>query len=125
MTTIIVPFPACGLLSMNDRHHWRAQAARVKAWRTMARLCAHAADWNGTPAGPAVVSCVIDVPDRRRRDPHNLYPTIKAAVDGMVDAGMFVDDDATHLTTTEPTFNVTRRGLPRYATFTITPKERT
>lgn len=128
-TTIVVPFAGCGLLNMNDRSGWRTRAAHVKAWRTTARYAstndhiAGSSDWNGQALGPSVVACVIDVPDRRRRDPHNLYPTVKACIDGMVDAGVFDDDDATHLTTTEPTFRVVARNTPRYITFTITARE--
>jgi Holliday junction resolvase RusA-like endonuclease len=36
-------------------------------------------------------------PDRRRRDVANLYPSFKAAIDGLVDAAVLVDDDDTHL----------------------------
>jgi crossover junction endodeoxyribonuclease RusA len=32
-----------------------------------------------------------------RWDPNNLWPTVKAAVDGIVDAGLLVDDDHEHL----------------------------
>jgi crossover junction endodeoxyribonuclease RusA len=34
--------------------------------------------------------------DTRRRDALNLAPTLKAAVDGIVDAGILVDDDDAH-----------------------------
>lgn len=33
----------------------------------------------------------------RRRDPANWYPSFKAAVDGLVDAGLFDDDDHTRV----------------------------
>lgn len=32
-------------------------------------------------------------PTRSRLDPPNLYPTIKAIIDGMTDAGIWVDDN--------------------------------
>ena len=32
-----------------------------------------------------------------RRDPANWYPSFKACVDGLVDAGLFADDDHTHV----------------------------
>ncbi|MFD0889967.1 hypothetical protein ACFQ08_35955, partial [Streptosporangium algeriense] len=34
---------------------------------------------------------------RGRRDPANWYPSFKAAIDGLVDAGVLVDDDDRHL----------------------------
>lgn len=36
-------------------------------------------------------------PRRGRYDPGNLYPVGKAAVDGLVDSGILVDDDWKHL----------------------------
>ncbi|MGH3499341.1 MAG: hypothetical protein ACRDQA_00330, partial [Nocardioidaceae bacterium] len=41
-------------------------------------------------------------PDRRRRDTANLYPSAKACVDGLVDAGVLDDDDSEHLTGPDP-----------------------
>lgn len=36
-------------------------------------------------------------PTRRRLDPPNLYPTLKALIDGLTDAGWWEDDDFMHL----------------------------
>lgn len=36
-------------------------------------------------------------PTRRRLDPPNLYPTVKALTDGLTDAGWWEDDDFEHL----------------------------
>jgi hypothetical protein len=38
----------------------------------------------------------ISFQDERRRDVANYYPTVKAAIDGFVDAGIITDDDHTH-----------------------------
>ena len=35
--------------------------------------------------------------DRRRRDDHNIMPTLKACVDGVVAAGLLPDDNHKHL----------------------------
>ncbi|WIC88848.1 RusA-like resolvase [Streptomyces phage OnionKnight] len=40
---------------------------------------------------------VIHPGTHRRADPANLYPSFKAAVDGIVDAGLLEDDDHTRL----------------------------
>jgi Holliday junction resolvase RusA-like endonuclease len=37
-------------------------------------------------------------PDRRKRDSHNLFLSAKAAVDGLVDAGVLTDDSDEYLT---------------------------
>ncbi|MEU6229953.1 hypothetical protein [Streptomyces sp. NPDC047042] len=40
---------------------------------------------------------VLHPHDKGRRDPANWYPSFKAAVDGLVDAGLFEDDDHTRV----------------------------
>ncbi|MET9517010.1 hypothetical protein [Streptomyces sp. NPDC002994] len=45
----------------------------------------------------AYILGVIHPPSRRRADPANWYPSFKAAVDGLVDAGVLEDDDHTHV----------------------------
>lgn len=52
---------------------------------------------------PAMDSAHIElhwVPaDRRKRDSDNPYPTLKAAIDGLKDAGVIsIDDDSEHVT---------------------------
>lgn len=54
----------------------------------------------------ARVSAVFFHPDNRRRDPDNSMGSIKAAYDGIVDAGLVIDDDAKHMKRGEPTFAV-------------------
>lgn len=118
MTTWSMTFPPpAPLLTMNDRLHWRQRAAIVKAWRHAAALYAP----NGTHYHPlSTVSIIIDVPDRRRRDPHNWYPTLKACIDGLVDAGCWPDDTPDWVRTSEPSFRVVKRGDRRTVTLTIT-----
>lgn len=43
------------------------------------------------------VSVTVCPPTRRRLDPPNLYPTVKALIDGLTDACWWSDDDFTHL----------------------------
>ena len=47
--------------------------------------------------GPVRIIAHIWKPRRGRYDPNNLWPTIKACVDGLVDAGLIADDDHTHV----------------------------
>lgn len=82
-------------LSLNDRDHYRARAAKVKAWRTYAEQTARAA---GIPTlGRATITGHIYKNRAGRYDPHNLFATLKACIDGIVDAGVLADDDHTHL----------------------------
>jgi crossover junction endodeoxyribonuclease RusA len=107
-------------LNMNDRGHWRAFARHKANWR-------HAAKIHGRnlqlPAidHPVNVRVVFGVRDPgRRRDPHNMAPTVKAVVDGLVDARLLVDDDSAHVTIIDPVF-VKGPGVR----IEITPREAT
>ena len=84
-------------LSANDRLTYMAEA-RIKAEirRTAAALALDVADpsW---PLDRVVITLVYTPRDKRRRDRMNLAPTLKAAVDGLVQAGLVDDDDDTHV----------------------------
>jgi Holliday junction resolvase RusA-like endonuclease len=100
-----IRFPQPGpLLNLNHRVHWSRRAAVTKLWRT-------AAYWAATTLAPSpadrahdhrYVQMIIPVPDRRRRDPSNLIPLLKAAIDGLVDAHIWPDDTPEFVTTIEP-----------------------
>ena len=106
------------LLSMNDRHHWRTRNRLVKLWRTTTR---DYAKLTGSPHGPSIVAVRLPVRDSRRRDPHNYYPTVKAIVDGLVDAGIWPDDTPEYVTTVEPVLVLNRTPFP-LVVVTITPR---
>lgn len=95
--TILFPAPA-KLLSANDRDHWRKRAELVRYWRQRTHLAAR----HLGPQPPSVVHLTLPVRDRRRRDPMNYYPTLKAVVDGLVDAGCWPDDTPDYVRTVEP-----------------------
>jgi Holliday junction resolvase RusA-like endonuclease len=78
-------------LSLNDRSHWGFSSARVRYWRGLAREAAETLGID-PPLGMAHVVAVFTFGDNRRRDVHNYMPTVKAAVDGCTDAGLWVDD---------------------------------
>lgn len=81
-------------LSMNDREHWAVKARRVREVREAVATLARS---QGIPQldHPHVV-LHYSPKDKRRRDAENLVPTSKAAVDGLVLAGVLVDDDTAH-----------------------------
>ena len=83
------------LLNANQRPHWRVRSARTKRIREEAAWLARKA---GIPTlARAHIVGEFRPPDRRRRDVANLYPSFKAAIDGLVDAAVLPDDDDTHL----------------------------
>lgn len=76
----------------NERIHHMERARRTKRWRS---------DWHilglAQPARPALpVVLVVDLDVARRAgklpDPHAMSPSVKAAVDGLVDAGVLPND---------------------------------
>ncbi|MFK5691302.1 hypothetical protein ACI3EY_16715 [Ornithinimicrobium sp. LYQ92] len=82
-------------LNANHRTHWAAKAKRTRYWRDRARLEARRA---GIPAlDRAHITVTIHKTRGGRYDPGNLAPTAKAIVDGLVDAGVLDDDDATRV----------------------------
>lgn len=74
-----------------DRWRWR----RIRELREQA--CEVATLQRAPKLERARLVVTVSLPDRRRRDLHNFTPTIKALVDGLVDAGVLPDDDALHL----------------------------
>jgi crossover junction endodeoxyribonuclease RusA len=77
------------LINANDRDHWRKSAGKTATIRSVARGQAR-----GIPRlGKVKIKVVYYAPDNRRRDVSNLFPSCKAAIDGIVDAGVLKDDN--------------------------------
>jgi len=94
------------LLNANQRPHYRLKAKLTSTLRAAAMeavsenaelMAALAAAKPGGLFARAHILGVLHPPTRRRADPANWYPSFKAAVDGIVDAGVLDDDDHTHL----------------------------
>lgn len=83
-------------LNANQRLHWAPKAERTRTWRDLAKYTAKAAK---LPTGLQRVHILAYVhkTDKRPYDAHNLYPTAKAAIDGLVDHGLIPDDTNAHL----------------------------
>jgi len=92
--TITIPAP-CEWLNSNDRRHRMAHAKLTKAWREAAwAACRNIGPLNW----PVTITAHVFKPRGGRYDPGNLYPTAKACLDGIVDAGLIPDDDHKHVT---------------------------
>jgi crossover junction endodeoxyribonuclease RusA len=109
-------------LNANHRKHWARKADTTRAWRTAASWAARAL--KVTPMGPCTVTVQLDVRGGGRRDPHNWYPTVKAIVDGLVDAGVWPDDTPQWVATTEPELRPvkTQPWMAIYADVILTPR---
>jgi crossover junction endodeoxyribonuclease RusA len=94
------------LINANQRQHYRtkaklAAAIRAAAQETVTEDPAIMAALAKAKPGPlfqrAHILGVLRPATARRADPANWYPSFKAAVDGLVDAGLLDDDDHEHV----------------------------
>ncbi|MFD9368806.1 hypothetical protein ACFWA6_14030 [Streptomyces sp. NPDC060020] len=94
------------LLNANQRPHHAVKARMTAAIRAAAmQACSEDPTMRAAlvlagdqPAiRQAYILGVLHPPSRRRADPANWYPSFKAAVDGLVDAGVLEDDDHTRV----------------------------
>lgn len=92
MSTLTLTIPApCDWLNSNQRLHRMVSARRVASWRGAARIRAQEAEF-GQFTRPVHIVCTVHKTRAGRWDAGNLYPTAKAIVDGLVDAGVIPDD---------------------------------
>ncbi|WP_435279284.1 hypothetical protein [Streptomyces sp. 1222.5] len=98
--------PGLPLLNANQRLHHAPRARMTAEIRSKAmaacsedeHMRAALAATNPAPAlQHAYILGVLHPATRRRIDPANFYPSFKAAIDGLVDAGVLEDDDHTRL----------------------------
>lgn len=82
------------MISSNDRLHFRAKASLTAHLRLLARLeTIGKVNIPFSPKKPCGVNVMFLAPTKRKYDPPNLYPTIKALIDGMTDAKVWTDDN--------------------------------
>lgn len=85
------------VINSNDRFHPQIKAKmtkRIRAfahWQTLATKDKEVAAFS--PLNPCEVVVTVFAPTKSRLDPPNLYPTVKAIIDGMTDAGIWTDDN--------------------------------
>ena len=84
-------------LTANQRLHWSTRMRRTRLLRAYAASEARIHGLSGQRLGPSVVTAVISYPAATRADPANAAPTVKAIIDGLVDARVWDDDDHTHI----------------------------
>ena len=83
-------------LNLNQKEHWAPRNKRAQVWRHGAHIKARQAK---LPRGlrRVQVDAYVWKSSRRRYDPHNLMPTLKPVIDGLVDYGLLVDDSSEYL----------------------------
>lgn len=91
------------VINENDRTHWSTRSAVIRHLRKLAKQAGQnyitAQLRNKKPHipfdenHPCQVIITISSSSKRRKDGPNLYPTAKPLIDGLVDAGLLVDDN--------------------------------
>lgn len=87
----------CDWINANQRDHFHDRRRRTSAWREAANGAVRMAAFHEGIRSPAFTTpvhivCTVHKTRAGRWDAGNLYPTAKAIVDGLVDAGVIPDD---------------------------------
>lgn len=105
--TIILPLPAkvlqpnCTVATIGGRFK---KASAIKRYRHLAKEAVEAECIETGPWGGMEVQATFYWAHARRRDPDNAMGSLKAAYDGIVDAGLVADDDYKHMKRMPPVF---------------------
>lgn len=85
------------VINSNDRYHQTDKAKVTKRirvfayWHTLTSKDKTRGAFS--PSNPCEVTVTVYSPTKSKLDPPNLYPTVKAIIDGMTDAGIWTDDN--------------------------------
>lgn len=115
----VLPLTRSKLITANDKMHWAARARFTKQLRQWGYLLGREGEGVAhLELTHARVEVEFAYPDRRRRDRSNLAPTVKALMDGLIDAGLLPDDadrflDGPH-TVIADRLAAKRFGVPMY-----------
>jgi crossover junction endodeoxyribonuclease RusA len=88
---VVVAAPAVWLNSNDRDATWHRRSDVSKLWREKAGYAALAVGVRPMARAYVVAECRFVT--RRRRDVGNVYPTVKACVDGLIDMRMLPDDN--------------------------------
>lgn len=80
-------------LSSNVQTHYRKKSKVVRELRARAALVGRGV----TAPVPVDVVAHIGYPTARKADPPNAWPTVKALLDGLTDAGVWPDDNSEYI----------------------------
>ena len=109
-STVIITLPLPPRqLSPNARVHWRTKARYTKKYRHTARQLTMIAGGRGQRWTRASAQATFYWPDPQRRDIRNAEQCPSPAYNGIVDAGLIVDDNSVVLTHAETQFRVDRQ----------------
>ena len=89
MSTLTFTIPNAMWLSSNQRLHWAAKANRVKEMRLMATIAGHSLP---RFTRPVRITAWVGYSTAGKADPNNAADSGKPLIDGLVSAGVFIDD---------------------------------
>ena len=95
-------------LTANQRMHWAEKARITKRIRNDVAWLMKSAKLKRNPLEPGQklhVQLTYTPKTNRRRDTDNLWPTLKAICDGLVDAGLVPDDTPEFMDKPQPIIN--------------------
>lgn len=81
------------MLSSNDRYHPQVKAQITKHLRNLAKMSAKYQKTPFSEDNPCELQIDVQPPTKARMDAPNVYPTVKALVDGLVDKRVLTDDN--------------------------------
>jgi Holliday junction resolvase RusA-like endonuclease len=120
MTSLHFEIPQALYLSQNDRLHWRKKAEKTQQLRLLGRAVGSTHDRVPTPCHMTVE---LGWPDHKKRDRSNSAPTVKALLDGLVDAKVLCHDDDDHILSELTSSHVEGDKGRIHLTITLTPEE--
>lgn len=112
MTAAITVHAPCKLLNSNQRLHPLAKARLTALWRAAATAAAIEQDARPFVLFPVRVVVHVHAATARRYDAGNVYPTAKAVVDGLTDAGLWPDDENDFVVGPDLRRGPVRKGKP-------------
>lgn len=109
--TVTLNLPKLPTLQANVNLHWAVRAKRVKIIRSHVGWLARS--MNQAPMERVRITAIVHPKTAGRYDPPNWAPLVKAAIDGIVDAGLLPDDDSTRVVSTAYEAGERTAGGPR------------
>jgi len=97
--------------------HWSTRAGLTRIYREGTKIAALAVSKSARPMWTkAVCKLIFYFPNARRRDKKNFEGAMKAAYDGLVDAGIITDDNSDVLSHEDSEMHIDRKN-PRVEMF--------
>jgi len=110
--SIVLPLPPSILSPNRPCASAGGRMKKAAVTKKCRRLAREAIEESGVESGPwekSSVKAVFYHAQKRRRDQWNYAAMLKGYVDGVVDAGLLVDDDSEHLTTLPVEFRLDQK----------------